>query len=168
MTRDPQLRATYEECVDQYADSMYRVAFRLLGNPDQARELVQETYLQAWQNLDRLRGKNQLKSWMFSILRNQYTKQLRKLSKVSQLESPDRIPTVQANTTDTSELIQSAINQLGDKHKLPVLLVSMEGLTVEQAAEVLEVPKGTILSRLHRARKELKTILERMKIHESY
>jgi RNA polymerase sigma-70 factor (ECF subfamily) len=75
---------------------------------------------------------------------------------------------VQANTTDTSELIQSAINQLGDKHKLPVLLVSMEGLTVEQAAEVLEVPKGTILSRLHRARKELKTILERMKIHESY
>ena len=165
MTNDPQLRATYEQCVDQCADSLYRVAFRLLGNPDQATELVQETYLQAWKSLDQLRNRDHMKGWMFRILRNQYTKQLRHLSRTTQLESPDEISV--RHQSDTTELVQLAISRLDEKHKLPILLVSMEGLSIEQAAEALSLPRGTVLSRLHRARQELKMILERLKIHEA-
>ena len=57
--------------------------------------------------------------------------------------------------------VQAAVATLDDKHKLPILLVSLEGMTVEEAAKALDVPRGTVLSRLHRGRQKLKEILGR-------
>ncbi len=163
MPDDSRLKRLFEQCVEQHADSMYRVAFRLTGCRELASELVQDTYLNAWKNIGSLNDVDKMKSWMFAIMRNQYTKLLRQLPKSRQMtELVIENLGVPAETNDyqsDQQLVQAALQQLNDDHKLPLLLVSMEGMTVDQAATVLELPRGTILSRLHRGRKKLKSIL---------
>ena len=165
MSTDRQLRQQFEQCVDQHADSMYRVAFRLTGNRDIATELVQETYCQAWGSIQKLRDLEKIRSWMFAILRNQYSKHIRKTKRIQQLEAPESLSAPDESGADTTE-IQIGIQQLDEKYKLPLLLVSMEGLSVEEAAGVLDLPKGTVLTRLHRGRNSLKEIIERMRAIE--
>ena len=158
----PEAQRQFEECVECCADSLFRVAYRLTGNRTLASELVQETYLSAWKSIDSLKDPDRIRAWMFSILRNQYTKLLRKEKRhvptsehLSDFSKPD--PTNE-NAVDR---VQAALAMLDDNHKLPVLLVSLEGMTVEEAARVLETPRGTVLSRLHRGRQKLKEILSR-------
>lgn len=162
MPQSPQ--ALFEECVDRHADSLYRVAFRLMGDRDLAQELVQESFLQAWQNLAALRDPNRMRGWLFSILRNQYGKRMRTETRWQTLP-PEQVGTLTnppANSTgDLQSALQEALHQLEDHHKLPLLLVAMEGLSTAEAAEVLELPPGTLLSRLHRGRQKLKEILVR-------
>jgi RNA polymerase sigma-70 factor, ECF subfamily len=167
MTRDDQLHQLFELAVDENADAMFRVAYRLTGERDWATELVQETYLQAWQGLESLREPSRLQSWMFGILHRQYLKQLRRKTRLK-FSTFDEGNTAEVVTGDAEsvvldrrERVQQAIQQLSDDHRLPILLVSMEGVSVEQAAEILEWPRGTVLSRLHRGRQRLKEILER-------
>lgn len=162
MAPESELRQRFESCVDRCADSMFRVAYRLLGNRTLANELVQETYLQAWANVKSLQDPEKMRSWMFSILRNQYSKLIRRESKIRhETASIDSVPQIEKCPTDTQHWVQTAIEELDDKHKLPLLLVSMEGMSTEDAANALGVPKGTVLSRLSRAREKLKTILNR-------
>ena len=168
MSDDSQPRQLFECCIEQNADSMYRVAYRLMGDREAASELVQETCLQAWRSIDSLRDPSRMRGWVFAILRNQYTKMLRKLPAESQLVQPESVQASSAaettNKERTQETVQQAIEQLDDRHKLPILLVSMEGMSVEAASEVLNVPRGTVLSRLHRGRKQLKEIIERINL----
>ena len=162
----------FEQCVDMCADGLYRLALRLTSNSALAAELVQETYLQAWKNMDQLKETDKLRAWMFAILRNQYTKLLRReVREVSPIGfSGGRVPldnameNIAANPNgnnpgrdlELKEAVQLALEQLDDKHKFPLLLVTMEGLSVEEAADVLDLPRGTVLSRLHRGRAALK------------
>ncbi len=162
MTKDKELQRRFEKCVDQCADSMFRVAFRLTGNRTLASELVQETYLNAWKCISGLKDPEKMRGWLFAILRNQYSKLIRKESRSTPTtEHLDSVAAKQAPVDQTKELVQSAIAELEEIHKLPLLLVSMEGMSVDQTAEVLGVPRGTVLSRLHRARQKLKQILIR-------
>lgn len=162
---DEELRQLYEACVSACADSMYRVAYRLTSHPTLARELVQETYLQAWKNLGKLKERSKLRSWMFSILRNQYTKLIRKESKAANsIEHIEQVPEqsgLSDGESDSAGLVQTALATLEDKHRLPLLLVSMEGMSVEEAAKILSVPRGTVLSRLSRGRDKLKAAILR-------
>lgn len=162
MTIDSQKREQFESCVRDCADSIYRVAYRLSGNETLARELVQETYLNAWKSLDRLSDPAKTRSWMFAILRNQFSKLIRKESKavVTSVEFDEPVEK-ELPDTETQEAVQNAVQSLDEAHRLPILLVSMEGMSVEEAAEILELPKGTVLSRLHRARQKLKETLSR-------
>lgn len=159
---ETQLEPLFEECVESCADSLYRVAFRLTSNRTLASELVQETYLNAWQNLGTLRHPERMRSWMFTILRNQYSKLIRKETK-SPSTNIDTEPVAAGPEpgSDHSDAVQSAIQQLDENHKLPILLVSMEGMSVDEAAGILELPRGTVLSRLSRGREKLKQILIR-------
>ena len=159
-------RKKFEQCVEACAGSLYRVAFRLTGNATLANELVQETYLHAWRSIDSLKDTNKLRSWLFAIMRNQNSKIVIKENKaISTTDQIEGIAT--AETTRQQELrraVQEAVNELDEKHRLPVLLVSMEGMTVDQAAEILQIPRGTVLSRLSRGREKLKLILTSKKI----
>lgn len=165
MAQSDELKQRYLRCVNLHADAMYRLAFRLTGNAELASDLVQEAFTAAWQGIETLKDPEKMKSWMFTILRFQYTKMLRRIKKTQTLDSYqlEMVPQRETGDQDTQErsrLLQSAINQLEDKFKLPLLMVSMEGLAVTDAAEVLGVPKGTVLSRLHRARGQLKEKLQ--------
>ena len=75
------------------------------------------------------------------------------------------IPTSSQQDNDTTDRVQTALQTLDDIHRLPVLLVSLEGMSVEEAAGILDVPRGTVLSRLHRGRAKLKEILSRDDSH---
>jgi len=163
MQTDHKLQQLYEECVLACADSMYRVAFRLTSNSTLANELVQETYLSAWKSLGSLKDRNKMRGWMFAILRNQYTKLIRKESKAAKsTELIENVPAEpQSENNQNVDFVQSAIETLEDKHRLPLLLVSMEGLSVDEASKILDVPRGTVLSRLSRGREKLKTALLR-------
>jgi RNA polymerase sigma-70 factor (ECF subfamily) len=166
MPKNPELRRQFEECIDACADSLYRVAFRLTGNETLARELVQETYLNAWQGLESLTNRNRMRSWMFSILRNQYTKLLGREAKagIATENLEPMVETADSRPSDFADVVQNAISQLSDLHKLPLLLVAMEGISVDEAASILELPRGTVLSRLHRGRQKLKEILKQHQI----
>ena len=162
MQPEAKFQQRFEECVESCADSLFRVAFRLTGNQTLAAELVQETYLSAWKSTDSLKDPQRMRAWMFSILRNQYTKLLRKEKR--NLQTIPHIKDVskpEQTKDDVTDRVQTALAALDEKHKLPVLLVSIEGMTVDEAAKVLDVPRGTVLSRLHRGRQKLKEILSR-------
>jgi len=96
-------------------------------------------------------------------LRNQNLKAIRKKQPTA---SPD-IDSIVDHRNDASEknekadIVQHAIQQLDDDQRMPILLVSMEGLSVDEASEILNIPRGTVLSRMHRGRKRLKEIIEK-------
>lgn len=164
MHEKPDTQKRFEACVETCSDSMYRVAFRLTGNSVEAEDLVQESYSQAWQKIDSLRDTGKMRSWMFAILRNQYLKRNRAKrpfvsEDVESIADPQSLAPQDANST---ELIQQALDQLDEDQRLPILLVSMEGVSVEEASEIIGVPRGTILSRMHRGRQKLKDIITKM------
>ena len=166
MQSETQLQQQFEECVQQCADSLYRVAYRLTGNRTLALELVQETYLNAWKSLPNLKDSNKMRSWLFAIMRNQFSKLLHKEKRNAQtIQQLATIPTSSQLDNDTTDRVQTALQTLDDIHRLPVLLVSLEGMSVEEAAGILDVPRGTVLSRLHRGRAKLKEILSRDDSH---
>ena len=151
-------REQFELCVRECADSMYRVAFRLTGNRTLANELVQETYFQAWKNIESLKDRARMKGWLFSILRNQQSKLLRK--ERNHRADPFVDLPMENDRSETEDLVQFAIGQLEESSRLPILLVVMEGVSVNEAAEILDVPRGTVLSRIHRGKDKLKRIIE--------
>ncbi len=164
MPDDLQSRQLFEQCIDEHADSLYRVAYRLTGNRELAEELIQETYLNAWKSISTLHDQAKIRGWMFAILRNQYGKMIRRRPSIQQTADMDTVsqltdPPQPAAVFDQQEWVQAAMEKLAEDQRLPLLLVTMEGLTVDEAAEVLQIPRGTVLSRLHRGRQKLKQLL---------
>ena len=100
-------------------------------------------------------------------MRNQFSKLLHKEKRNAQTIQQLATPPAAADKPDddTTDRVQAALQTLDDIHRLPVLLVSLEGMSVEEAAGILNVPRGTVLSRLHRGRAKLKEILSRDDSH---
>ncbi|MEM7455919.1 MAG: RNA polymerase sigma factor [Planctomycetota bacterium] len=163
MAVDQDLQQKFEACVDACAESMYRVAYRLTGNHSLARELVQETYLGAWKNIQSLRDVNRMRAWLFGIMRNQYTKLLtRETRAVETTEQTSQIPDHNNGSTHKiKDSVQDALSELEEKYRMPLLLVSIIGMSVQQASVALGIPPGTVLSRMHRGKTKLKEILIR-------
>ena len=155
---DQTRRELFQSAVEQFADSIYRVAYRMSGSHELAQELVQETFMAAWKNLHQIQQPDRIRYWLMGILRNQFTKQLsqetRHRHEVLNLE-----PVTAAEDRVLKDSLQTASASLDDNQRLPILLTIMEGWSTEDVAELLGVPRGTILSRLHRGRQKLKTIL---------
>jgi RNA polymerase sigma-70 factor (ECF subfamily) len=150
-----------EAAIEAHADSMYRVAFRLTGDRERAEEIVQETFIGAWKGIRGLKEPDKIKSWLFGILRNQFHQSIERKQRILRTEPLQDTVASDWNTTDLQEQVQHALAELDEDHRLPILIVSMEGWSIEEAAEMLGIPKGTVLSRLHRGRQRLKEILTR-------
>ncbi len=151
-------RALFQSAIEQHADSIYRVAFRMSGNHELARELVQETFLAGWKNLHQVERPERIQVWLMGILRNQFSKQLSK-ERRHRHAALEAEPVTEVGDGIVTSSVQGAIAKLDEDHRLPLLLVTMEGWSTEDAAEILGIPRGTVLSRLHRARQQLKLIL---------
>lgn len=165
MPVDESLKRLYEAAVRTHADGLYRLAWRLTGSRDLADELVQEVFLQAWKGLGSLNDADKIRPWMVGILYRQYQKQWpreRKFADVPAAELPgtDRSAAVVVELKETRREVQAAIAALPDEFRLPILMVTMEGLSTAEAADVLGWPRGTVLSRLHRGRERLKSALQ--------
>ena len=152
---------------------LYNVAFKYAGNHYDAEDLVQETLYTAYSKFHQLRERRKIKSWMFTILRNQFLKWQRKKTPVrmdefengidylTQLESasPQQNAVSAYERIAEAETIQSILDTLPEKYKTVLILFYMEDSAYQEIAEMLGVPIGTVMSRLSRAKQMMKKAL---------
>jgi RNA polymerase sigma-70 factor (ECF subfamily) len=147
--------------VDNQAD-LYRYAFRLAGNAADAEDLTQQAFLLAQARLHQLRDAASAKPWLLAILRNCYLKSFRKWTPVPEADlktSLASIPQRLEETTIDQERLQHGLDNLPADFKVVLLLFYFEGCSYRQIAERLQLPLGTVMSRLARAKQHLRTVL---------
>ncbi len=158
-----------------HLDAMYNFALRLTSDPNDAEDLVQDTIVKAYRFFDSYEKGTNAKAWLFRILKNSYINTYRKKSKKPNQVDYDEVATfyetIRDERTDTSDLedrmfreliddhISKALDQLPEDFRTVVLLCDVEGFTYEEIANMLDVPIGTIRSRLHRGRNLLRSEL---------
>jgi len=159
-----------------YIDSMYNFAYRLTFDEDDAKDLVQETYLKAFRFIDSFQQGTNAKAWLFRILKNSFINDFRKKSKepskVDYQEVESFYNSDEVNQPITSDLrvealqnmigdeVTNALNSLAVDFRTVIILCDLEGFTYEEMAKILDIPIGTVRSRLHRARNLLKEKLQ--------
>jgi RNA polymerase sigma-70 factor (ECF subfamily) len=146
------------DLVEQYYALLYRYAFRLTGSSADAEDLTQQAFLSAHKKLDQLREPERAKSWLCSILRNAYLKTLRNGDSFL-TNSLENLPEPAASTCDPpldQEQLQLALSELPEEYRSAVILFYFGEFSYKDIAEQMEVPIGTIMSRLARAKAYLR------------
>jgi RNA polymerase sigma-70 factor (ECF subfamily) len=147
------------DLVEQHYALLYRYAFRLSGSAADAEDLTQQAFLSAHTKLDQLRDPDRAKSWLCSILRNAYLKTVRQGDSFF-TNSLDDLPEPAAATPCElpldQEQLQLALNELPEEYRSAVVLFYFEEFSYKEIAEQLEVPIGTVMSRLARAKAYLR------------
>ena len=136
--------------VDHHAD-VYRYAYRLAGSAVDAEDLTQQTFLAAQVNLGQLRSAEAARSWLFAILRNCYLKSRRRRLPVNAASVEIDVNEIPAPTTASPidrERLQAALDELPEEHKLVLLMFYFEDCSYREMAAQLDVPLGTVMSRL--------------------
>jgi RNA polymerase sigma factor (sigma-70 family) len=156
-----------------HIDSMYNFAYRLTNDEDDANDLVQDTYLKAFRFINSFQKGTNAKAWLFRILKNSFINDYRKKSKepakvdyqeVETVYNSADEPTYDGTVDLRSETVQDligdevahALNSLPVDFRTVIILCDIEGFTYEEMAKILDIPIGTVRSRLHRARNLLK------------
>jgi RNA polymerase sigma-70 factor (ECF subfamily) len=155
-----------------YLDGLYSYALVLTRNQTEAEDLVQETYMRAMQAMRRLRADSNIKGWLFTILRNIWFNQLRKRRNGPQMIEMEGEESVANSIVEPSrnsydlyvnkweaEQVRAAIQELSVEFREIILLREYEDLSYREIANVLHCPIGTVMSRLGRARANLRTLL---------
>ncbi|WP_153556498.1 RNA polymerase sigma factor [Roseimaritima sediminicola] len=161
----------FDELVRSYAPRLVRMAYALVGNREDAEDLAQEAFSKAYFKLDSFAGRSSFFTWLYRITVNLSISKRRKrrLETTHQAVALDDAPPPATDSTadgavDTQEQIaqlRQAIDQLEGDRRAVLVLRDLEGLDYDQIAKVLEIPKGTVRSRLHRARSDLKQLMQR-------
>lgn len=185
MTRQADNKAFFSRCVEENMDALYGVALRLTGQSADAEDLVAEAVAKAWVALKTLEDRDRFRPWAFRILRNCYISDYRKKAiRPSEAvydeladggESSDVCTMLMDESDDflnwwsnpereffsnlLGDQIMNAIAKLPESFRITILLVNVEGLTYDEAAEALGVPKGTVRSRMKRGRTMLQKAL---------
>jgi len=161
----------FEQYVLPEVDVLYRVGLSITRNPADAEDLVQDTLLRAYRAVERFDGRHP-RAWLLTILRNAQLNRVRR-RRPELLSDPDEtMPKVADTATDggsaetavMEQTFESAVEQaffgLGDRFREVVEMVDLNGLSYQETADALGVPVGTVMSRLHRARKRMRKQLE--------
>ncbi len=177
-----QRRALFEQEVVRLMDRLYGTALRLTGNPDDAQDVVAEAVSKAWSKLDDLRDLESMEGWLFRILNNAFVSQWRRrrtrdevereavetsdagdFSLFQQLHQPFLLwwgtPEQQFLNDVLQEDLQKALDALPDGFRVAIVLVEVQGYTYEEVSALLEIPVGTVRSRLSRGRALLQKAL---------
>ncbi|MBM4184166.1 MAG: sigma-70 family RNA polymerase sigma factor [Gemmatimonadetes bacterium] len=165
------LRARFEAVALPLMEPLHRVALRLTGDPEEAADAVQETYLRAYRTFENFRAGTNARSWLFTILYSVVINRGKKLKRESQhvrldmLDEPDTLlgaaatapadPVAQPPTSIQEPEIEAALRSLPEPFRAVVVLVDVEELSYEEAALVVGAPVGTVRSRLFRGRRLL-------------
>lgn len=149
-------------------ERLYRIAWSWCHDSHTADDLVQEALTRAMSKIDSLRDENRLQVWLTQILANLYRDQFRRITPDTGLET-DLLaggddPEQAANRTQLVKRTREAISRLGDDQRQVLTLVDVAGFSYSDTASILDVPVGTIMSRLSRARKRMREMLEQQGI----
>lgn len=168
-------RSTFAERAMEYAPQLYSTALRMTRNAADAEDLVQETMMRGYRSFETFEEGTNLRAWLFRILTNAFINRYRSkqrrptetdLADVEDLYLYKRVTTLEnaAGTLSaedqfldlfTDDEVKSAVEDLPDTFKLPVILADVEGFAYKEIAEMLDIPVGTVMSRLHRGRKAM-------------
>ncbi|AQQ14965.1 ECF RNA polymerase sigma factor SigE [Corynebacterium glaucum] len=166
---------SWSELVAEHADSVYRLAFRLSGNQHDAEDLTQETFMRVFRNLKNYQP-GTFEGWLHRITTNLFLDMVRHRSKIRMEELPDdyeRVPGTaltpeQAySATNLDPALQRALDELGPDFRVAVVLCDVVGMSYEEIAETLGVKMGTVRSRIHRGRTQLRESLEAQAVHDT-
>lgn len=168
-------QATFAEQAMPYMSSLYATAVRMTRNAADAEDLVQETFLRAYRGFGGFQEGTNLKAWLFRILTNTYINMYRAKKRRFEESALDEaedlylyrrlggLEAVAAGRSAEDELmdwfsdaeVKDAVEALPENFRMPVLLADIEGFSYKEIAEILDIPIGTVMSRLHRGRKAL-------------
>jgi RNA polymerase sigma-70 factor (ECF subfamily) len=173
-------RAEFEALVSPWLDALYASAVRLTRNERNAEDLVQDTVMRAWRFFDKFQKGTNFRAWLFKILTNTFINSYRRNTREKSLQDESERQSVEARffSSDVTEQAQNpeeyllervmsedvlkAIDALSIDFRMVVILADIQEFTYKEIAEILDVPVGTVMSRLFRGRKQLqKTLLAR-------
>ena len=163
----------------QHAPQLFSTAMSMTRNRSDAEDLVQETFIKAWRSFATYQQGTNLRAWLFRIMTNtyinKYNAQQRKpteteLDDVEELFLYKRLGSVDQSQLSqsaedqmlslfTDDEVKKALEELPDQFRIPVLMSDVEGFSYKEIAEILEIPLGTVMSRLHRGRKSMQKML---------
>jgi RNA polymerase sigma-70 factor (ECF subfamily) len=159
----------YGVLVRRYQDRLYPTVLRLCGGAEDAQDLLQETFLRAYQKLGRFQGESSFYTWVYRIAVNLALSGRRRRRPTARLgvageggvpeaaaDARDTDPALPLERAERERVIQDALNALAADHRAVIVLKEFDGLRYEEIGAVLNIPVGTVRSRLHRARGELR------------
>ena len=155
-----------------HIDAMYNFAYRITYDEDTAKDLLQDTYYKAFRFIESFHEGTNAKAWLFRILKNSFINEFRKKNKEPSMVDYQEVETYY-NSDDVNEVITSdlrvevlqdmigdevsnALNSLAVDFRIVIILCDLEGFTYEEMSKILDIPIGTVRSRLHRARNLLR------------
>ena len=162
--------AAFEELADVHADHLYSIVLRLVGDHDDAEDVMQETLLRAWRGIGRFRADASFFTWMYRIALNESNRalerRLRRVATVGIDEEPVQVaapahhePVIRAEHRALGEALKLAIANLGSPYRTALVLRDLDGLSTREAAEISGVGEAAFKSRLHQARLKVRASL---------
>ncbi len=172
-------QAAFRELFDRYHRRALAVAIGVVKNEHDARDVIQDAFVKVHKNIDKFEGSSSFYTWLYRIVMNQCIDHIRKGKRRKHVDFDEQVQREEESSSslgatsgaldanpsravlnrELGAAIQDALEQLPEHHRAVIVLREIEGLTYEQIAEVLDVPKGTIMSRLFHARRKMQEAL---------
>lgn len=171
----PDPRPGWDEVAEQYGPRIHRIAYRLTGDPDDAADLAQDVFVRVYRNLHRYRP-GTFDGWLYRIAKNLFLDMVRRRGRlrtqplgeeewqVPPSGEPGPADVIERRTLE--DRLETGLADLSPEFRLAIVLCDVEGLTYEEIAASTGWPLGTVRSRIHRARRQLRDHLTRVPVHE--
>ena len=168
----------YADIVNLYQHKLYQICYRMLGNKQEAEDIAQEAFVRAYINLHSYDQKRKFSTWLYRIATNLCIDRIRKkkpdyyldaevagtdgLDMYSQIAANERLPEDVVTDMELQERIQYEISRLPDKYRSVIVLKYIEELSLQEISEILDMPLGTVKTRIHRGREALRKQLNNL------
>jgi len=165
-------QSAYEDIVNLYQHKLYQVCYRMLASKEEAEDITQEAFVRAYINLHSFDQKRKFSTWIYRIATNLCIDRIRKkkpdyyldaevagtegLDMYSQIAADEQLPEETLEQMELQERIQYEISRLPDKYRAVIVLKYIEELSLQEISEILEMPLGTVKTRIHRGREALR------------
>lgn len=165
-------QAAYSDIVQYYQDRIYQHCYRMLGNRHEAEDIAQEAFIRAYINIDSFDERRNFSTWLYRIATNLTIDRLRKrkpdyyldaeisgtegLTMYSQLSSSNPLPVEEVESLELNRYIHQKISELPPKYRSIIVLRYLEEFSLQEISEILNIPIGTVKTRIHRGREALR------------
>ncbi|MBH9968623.1 RNA polymerase sigma factor SigW [Rossellomorea oryzaecorticis] len=169
-------QSAFSELVELYKDKVFQICFRMLGNRHEAEDIAQEAFIRAYVNIETFNQKRKFSTWLFRIATNLCIDRIRKkkpdyyldaevagtdgLTMYSQVAADVQMPEDEVENMELQETIQKEISKLPEKYRSVIVLKYIEELPLQEISEILDMPLGTVKTRVHRGREALRKQLK--------